>query len=236
MRIHYIQHASFEKVGVIGSWAKKRGFSLKGTQIYQNESLPSVDDFDFLILMGGPQSPLEMDKYPYLKDEIALIQSAIAHDKRVLGFCLGAQLIGEALGAKTEQSPSKEVGVFPIHLTEAGQQDPVLAGLPESFDVIHWHNDMPGLPKGAELLAYSQGCPRQVFCYGDRVYGFQCHMEITPDIAADLVKNCPGDLKPGKYIQDAEEFLAEDFAGINQKMIMVLDRICAEAVRDQAAS
>jgi len=153
---------------------------------------------------------METDKYPYLNDEINLIRASIEAGKVVLGFCLGAQLISEALGAKTEWSPEKEIGVYPIDLTAVGQKDPLFAGFDPKFNVIYWHSDMPGLPKGAELLAHSDGCPRQAFRYGDRVYGFQFHMEITPEVANDLVANCPDDLEPGKFVQTAETFLASD--------------------------
>ncbi len=225
MRIHYVQHASFEKVGVIERWAQDRGYSLRGTHVYAGDRLPEVDEFDFLIVMGGPQSPSEVDKYPYLKSEMELISTSIKAGKIVLGFCLGAQLIAEALGAKTEKSPEKEIGVYPIDLIAAGREDPLFVGFECKFDVIHWHNDMPGLPKGAELLARSAGCPRQGFRYGDRVYGFQFHMEITPEVANDLVANCPEDITPGNFVQTAETFLAHDFKPINEGMIQILDRL-----------
>jgi GMP synthase (glutamine-hydrolysing) len=70
-----------------------------------------------------------------------------------MSFCLGAQLIGEALGAKTERSPEKETGVYPIELTAAGTRDPLLRGLPGTFPAIHWHNDMPGLTDDTAVLA-----------------------------------------------------------------------------------
>src|SRR3990167_675330 len=112
-----------------------------------------------LILMGGPQSPLKIGEFPYLADEIDLIKTAFLQNKRILGFCLGAQLIGEALGAPTGRSPEKEVGVYPVTLTEEGKKDPLLTDLPDNFPVIHWHNDMPGLLEDSALLAYSEGCP-----------------------------------------------------------------------------
>ena len=59
-----------------------------------------------LILMGGPQSPLNMGDVPYLKDEIGLIQETHNDNKPVLGFCLGAQLIGEAFGAQNGAQPA----------------------------------------------------------------------------------------------------------------------------------
>src|SRR3546814_5089581 len=102
--------------------------------------------------MGGPQSPLALEEAPYLKDEIELIRKAIHAEKLVIGFCLGAQLIGEALGGKTERSPEREIGIYPVSLTPEGLKDDLFRDFSEIFNVIHWHNDMPGLTKDAQLL------------------------------------------------------------------------------------
>ena len=227
MKLHYIIHAPFEKIGVIQDWAKGAGITLTGSHTYAGDTLPSADAFDALVVMGGPQSPLEPEKYPYLKNEITLIQQAIQFNKKILGFCLGAQLIAEAYGASTLRSPEKEVGVFPIKLTPAGQADPLFDGFPLEFDVIHWHNDMPGIPDGAELLAYSEGCPHQALRFAPGIYGFQFHMEITSELAKGMVENCPEDLAPSKYTQTSTAFMAENFAKINRQMTLILDRLLA---------
>src|SRR5580658_3369754 len=108
MKILCILHATFEKPGCIETWAKKCGHQFEKVNPYMGETLPDTDTFDFLIVMGGPQSPLEIDAAPYLIDEIQLIKQAIDDHKRILGVCLGAQLISEALGVKTERSPYRE--------------------------------------------------------------------------------------------------------------------------------
>jgi GMP synthase (glutamine-hydrolysing) len=223
VRIHTIIHAPFETPGIIENWAMSHGHDLSATHTYKGEQLPAITTLDFLIVMGGPQSPTELDKYPYLCDEILFTKQAIEHKKAVLGVCLGAQIIAESLGAKTERSPNKEVGVYPIQLTEAALTDPVFKLFPKSFDVMHWHNDMPGIPHQSELLAFSTGCPRQAFRYGNRVYGLQCHMEMTSDLVKGMVQHCAADLQPGQYVQTAEKLLTQDLAEINRKMMMLLD-------------
>lgn len=227
MRILCITHADFETPGVITDWAQLRGHDFDVVQPYKGEGLPAIEDYDFLIVMGGPQSPLQIDESPYLADEIALIKSALAQSKKVLGFCLGAQLIGEALDAKTSRSPEKEVGVYPITLTDAGKEDNLLQGLGESFPVIHWHNDMPGLTAESALLAFSEGCPRQAVRYRKNVYGFQCHMEITLEGIQTMVAAVPGDLRPSKFTQTVEELMVQDYAVINRLMFTILDRLVA---------
>jgi GMP synthase (glutamine-hydrolysing) len=156
MNILCITHADFETPGIIEDWAKQKGYGFSICRPYKGEGCLIHDPFDVLIVMGGPQSPLEIDQDPYLKDEIELIYKAIQETKIVLGFCLGAQLIGEALGGRTERSPEKEVGVYPIFLNEQGREDPLFEGLPNLIPVIHWHNDMPGETKNSVVLASSE--------------------------------------------------------------------------------
>lgn len=174
--------------------------------------------------MGGPQSPLKLDEAPYLADEIRLIKESIAQGKKVLGFCLGAQLIGESLGAKTQRSPEKEVGVYPITLTSEGAKDPLFAALPSKFPVIHWHNDMPGLLEDSALLAHSEGCPNQIVRYKPLVYGFQCHLEIDKDGIQTMIEAVPNDLQPSKFTQTKHELVANDYAPINNMMANLLDK------------
>lgn len=223
MRIHAIIHAPFEKLGIIESWVSRKNHTLSATHTYNGEQLPDASSFDFLIIMGGPQSPLKLDKYPYLRNEISLAKQTIKNNKSLLGICLGAQIIAEALGAKTENSPNKEIGSYPIVVTKEGLNDPLFKLFPAKFDVMHWHNDMPGTPDGGILLAKSEGCPSQAFCYGDRTYGLQFHLEMTAELVKGMVDHCSEDLLPGKYIRSRDELLSVDCQPINEKMLVVLD-------------
>lgn len=223
MKIVFIIHAEFEKPGHIADWAKRNNHPMQEVHTYKGEALPHVNDFDFLVVMGGPQSPLKIDQAPYLANEIELIKQAIAHQKRIMGVCLGAQLIAEALGAKTEQSPHREIGMYPIKMLSEAQHDPVFRHFPKQLNVMHWHSDMPGIAEGAVLLASSEGCPRQVFRHGDRIYGFQCHFEMTPELIEGMIVNCPEDLRVGSYIRSKEELLQSDCKLMNTQLEGVLD-------------
>lgn len=225
MKIQYISHADFESPGIIRTWAKQNHFSENICRPFADEKLPDTDSFDLLIVMGGPQSPLAFEESPYLRDEISLIKKALRKKIPIVGFCLGAQLIGEALGARTERSPHKEVGVFPITLTEAGTKDPLLKSAPAKFPVVHWHNDMPGLTPDAKILAFSEGCPRQIIRYSPIAYGFQCHPEPTKQDIETMIHHCPSDLDPGKFVQSAPQFLSHDFDSINQMMVQILNNL-----------
>tara|TARA_R110000868_G_scaffold357206_1_gene618650 strand:- start:794 stop:1393 length:600 start_codon:yes stop_codon:yes gene_type:complete len=194
---------------------------------YSGEKLPDINKFDMLVVMGGPQSPIEIEKSPYLHGEIELIKQALKQKKRMIGVCLGAQLIAEALGAKTERSPNKEIGMYPVELLADAADDPVFGDFPANFDVMHWHSDMPGIADGMHLLGKSEGCPRQIFRYSDRVYGFQCHFELTKELVEGMVKHCGNDLKAGKYVMTPEQLMAIDYSNINTQMDKVLDYLAS---------
>lgn len=225
MKIVCIQHVDFETPGVIEGWAQKNGHAFQVVKGYKGDPFPQAENFDFVISMGGPQSPLDARDITYLQQEVHFLKEAVEQNKYVLGFCLGAQLIGESLGAKTKKSPEKEIGVFPIELTEAGHRDPLFRDFPSSFPVIHWHNDMPGATENSLLLAKSKGCPIQAYRYAPRAYGLQFHMEITKEGIENLISNVPDDLKPSRYTQSQEQLLEQDYESIHKNMYIVLDRL-----------
>lgn len=225
MRVQIICHAGFEKAGYFQIWAEANQMELRFTHLHQGDSLPEVDDTDVIVSMGGPQSPGQTKEYPYLKDEMAFLKRAIAADKIVIGVCLGAQLIAESYGAKTEVSPNKEVGFFPLTLTAAGREDPLLQDFPAQFVVGHWHNDMPGLPEHARVLATSAGCPRQIIRFADKVVGLQCHFELDEVTLRGLIRYCADDLAPGEFIQTAEQILNEELAPVHAYLEKILNRL-----------
>lgn len=236
MRILCITHADFESPGIIQDWAKSHSYDFKIVRPYRGEDCLAEKNFDMLIVMGGPQSSVTLEDYTYLIDEVALIQKSYFGNKIILGFCLGAQLIGVALGAAAERSPFKEIGVFPITLTKEGRKDPLLSNMKDQFDVTHWHNDMPGLTENAVILAESEGCPRQIIRYDENVYGFQCHLEITYRGMKEMIKNCLIDLTLDRYVQDSKTLLDQDYENINNMMVNILDRLIELQVSKLSAS
>ncbi len=198
MRVHFIVHESFEAPGAYETWAINQGHDVTYSRVYAGDRLPAdAVGIDFLIVMGGPQDPdTTLEECPHFnaKAEQALIASAVKTGKAVIGICLGSQLIGEALGAPFSHSPEKEIGKFPITLTEDGRKDEMFSHFGKTLEVGHWHNDMPGLTPEAKIIAYSEGCPRQIVAYSDRVFGFQCHMELTLDVVERLIAHSEKDL------------------------------------------
>lgn len=230
MNIHFLIHESFEAPGAIETWALEHGHTVTYTRFYQNDTLPqNTDDIDYLIVMGGPQSPATTESdcpHFHAKDEITFISDAIAKDKLLLGVCLGAQLIGEALGAKFDHSPNREIGVFDISLTNDGKNDPIFSTFPNVFPVGHWHGDMPGLTSTSAILATSKGCPRQIVRYSPKVYGFQCHFEFTPKTMEGMIKNSANELEQYKnlpFIENADTLRKHDYTPINNLLFKFLD-------------
>lgn len=228
MRIHYLQHVSFEGLGTIEGWAQSHGHRLAATHLYAGEALPRSTEFDWLIVMGGPMGVGEEREYPWLGAEKRLIGEAIAAGKVVLGICLGAQLIAEVLGARVSANPHKEIGWFPLHRVS---QSPAAAFLPPELEAFHWHGDTFELPPGAEQLARSAACEQQGFLWQERVVGLQFHLETTPASAATLIAHGGEDLAGarGPYIQTPAAMGGDPtrFATINRVMAKLLDRLAA---------
>jgi GMP synthase-like glutamine amidotransferase len=208
MRVHWLQHADFEDLGCIGPWLVARDAVISSTRLYAGEQLPRPDEFDVLIVMGGPMNIYEYAAHPWLRAEKALIRAAIAQGRRVLGICLGAQLIADVLGGPVRPSAESEIGWFPLKKTAEGGRHPLMAGLAETFLAFHWHGDTYALPPGAVRLAESEACAQQAFAWdGNRVLGLQFHLEVTYDNAVAWFRH--ERISPARYVQTPEQILAE---------------------------
>lgn len=227
MKVHFIQQDPWVSPGEYLCWAKRRGCEVSYTRCWKYEDIPQDVEADLLIVLGGYQNPAmtrEECDYFDAAAEIGLIRKYVEAEKAVIGVCLGAQLVGEAMGAAYEHSPEKEIGPVRARLTDAGKADRFLKGFPPEFDAGEWHNDMPGLTETSVILAESDGCPRQIVRYGDYVYAFQTHMEFTHDIIAAGLEDVGGEIREqGPYIQSAKELLAYDYTAMNQMLSMFLD-------------
>lgn len=228
MRVHAIQHVDFEGLGHIGQWIASRGHRLTLTRMDLDEPLPAQDAYDRLVVMGGPMNIHEDGKFPWLAAERDFIRDAVRAGKTAVGICLGAQLLADALGSPVFSGPHKEIGWFPIRLTEAGQRSPLLAGVPPEATVFHWHGDTFPIPPNAVHLAASLACESQAFLHDGRILGLQFHLESTPETVRQLLARCGEELVDGPYIQAAariEAQPAESFAAINRLLETLLDRL-----------
>lgn len=207
MRVHYFQHVAFEGLGSIADWLTARGVEIKGTRFDGAMDLPDLADVDWLIVLGGPMSANDEHRYTWLADEKAFIGEAVRADKRVLGICLGAQLIASALGAKVYPNAAKEIGWFPISHVAGAQGHPAFH-FPREALAFHWHGETFDRPVGSIHLACSVACENQAFQLGARVIGLQFHLETTPESARALVAHCREDLRPATYVQSDQAILS----------------------------
>lgn len=210
MKIHYFQHASFEEADYILDWAKANNHTLTNTLFFEEvHRIPSVDDIDGLIILGGPMNVYEEEKYPWLKDEKAFIRAVIDAGKPVLGICLGGQLIATVLGSSVKSAPNKEIGWFPVMPTEdAVQVEWFHALMKDNPIVFHLHSDQFEIPEGAVNLAYSTANRNQAYILGDRILGLQFHMEMREEDYDTIYGYVDSELAPGAHIQDKETIKA----------------------------
>ena len=227
MRVHYLQHVPFEGIGSMEPFLIDGGHRLSSTRLYLRATLPPIDAFDWLIVMGGPMGVGDEGRYKWLAREKAFIKAAIESGKIVLGICLGAQLIAEALGAAVTKNRCREIGWFPIKTAEEAESTLLGGVFPPALDVFHWHGDTFAIPGSGVRLASSAVCPNQGFIVDDRIVGLQFHLETTPESAKALITNCRDELDGSAFVQPETEILSrkERFYNINAVMDSVLERL-----------
>ena len=190
-------HVPFEGPGYIEEWFNLQGVRLEFLRLYEEVYFPKTEELDFLLIMGGPMNIYDYEKFPYLKAEKEFIASCIRENKKVLGICLGAQLIADVLGQRTFPNTEKEIGWFPVtgnwHL------------MPNLFVPFHWHGETFELPKGAIHLASSEICLNQAFAFQENVLALQFHLEVQYDLIEGLLKHAESDLTPGDWVQGKQE-------------------------------
>jgi GMP synthase-like glutamine amidotransferase len=206
MRIHYLQHVPFEGPAGIAHWAHKKGRRLTGTHLYNNEAVPAMEQFDCLVILGGPMNIYEERSYPWLRYEKQFIREAIDKHKAVLGICLGAQLITDVLGGRVTKNPEREIGWLPVTFNAKAFRSPLFERFPQTTYVFQWHGDtFSTLGKGAGCIASSCACNHQAFVYEDRVIGFQFHLESTEAGISSLISHCAGEMTEGTYVQNEKQ-------------------------------
>jgi len=187
MRILVFQHLAVEHPGIFRDFWAESGHTWDTVALDEGAPIPDLAPFDLLVVMGGPMDVWETGLYPWLEPEIAAIHHWVAALKRpYLGICFGHQLLAVAMGGTVGLGAAPEVGLTTVHLTAAGQADPLLAGFPAAVETFQWHGaEVQTLPQDAVVLASNAACAVQAMRVGAHAYGFQYHVEITPSTVAE---------------------------------------------------
>jgi GMP synthase-like glutamine amidotransferase len=207
MRIRCLQHVPFEGPAHLAAIARDRGAGLSCTKLYDGEPIPGPEAFDLLAVMGGPMGAYDDAKYPWLTGEKLLIERSIKEGKRILGICLGAQLIADVMGARVYRNQFREIGWLPVRRVAGAEACVIGQSLPDSFVAFHWHGDTFDIPGGAVRIAESDACKNQGFVWEDRVAVLQFHLEATPESVAALLENCGDELDGSEFVQGRDAIL-----------------------------
>jgi GMP synthase (glutamine-hydrolysing) len=170
-----IYHVAFEDAGTLGPVLEDRGVDLTYMQAGRDDLIPALDA-DLVVVLGGPIGIYEIERYPFLKDELALIEKVVKQGTPVVGICLGAQALAAVLAARVYPGPQSELGWDQLTLTDEGKASPL--GVLEGLHILNWHGDTFDLPAGATRLASTTLTPNQAFSYGPNVLALQFHVEL----------------------------------------------------------
>jgi len=206
MSVLILKNINTEGPGTIEDFLKEQRISYKIVEL-SDEAIPDERGFDALVMMGGPMSVNEAHIYPYISKEEKLVRDFAGKGKKILGVCLGAQVMAKALGSKVYRGTTPEIGWYDIELTEEGIKDSMMNKLAihpkagdfwKKFKVFHWHGETFDIPSGAVKLAKSDLYPNQAFRYGDSAYAFQFHIEVRKEMVYDWLKSEPVDMNSVK--------------------------------------
>jgi GMP synthase (glutamine-hydrolysing) len=216
-----LQHAPYAGPGRIVPIFRDFGIPIDIRRVYQGDEVPTdLDSVRVLVVLGGPMRVKDVGsaQYPFLAQEVQLLQRLIALDRPVLGIALGAQLLAHSAGAKVypnakpgvkpedATTPTPEFGWGPVTFPFPGGTEPMVYGMTDGAPMFHWHTDTFDLPKlvapanpapppapppptGNSLLSSSRICKNQAFRFKNRLFGFQYHIEFTEADIESLLAN-----------------------------------------------
>lgn len=174
-----IRQVPFEDLDGFAEILEGKGFSISYRDAPVDDLTgPEVEAADLLIVLGGPIGVYEDDVYPFLADEIRVVEKRLAAGRPVLGICLGSQIMARALGSRVYASGGKEIGWSPLRLSAAGQAS-CLSRFGPDIAVLHWHGDTFDLPEGARHLAATAQTANQAFAWQKHGLALQFHIEVT---------------------------------------------------------
>ncbi len=183
MRLLVFQHIACEHPGIFRKFLGEDGVSWDAVELDEGQPIPTLDAYDALWVMGGPMDVWDVEEHPWLVPEKRAIRHWVRGlGKPYLGFCLGHQLLADALGGTCGPQRPPEIGILDYELTPAAADDPLFQGLGKRGKCLQWHSvRVADPPEGAVVLAASDICSCQAFRLGSRAWGIQYHVELEPE-------------------------------------------------------
>ncbi|MDX2175529.1 MAG: glutamine amidotransferase [Candidatus Sumerlaeia bacterium] len=172
-----IRHIHFEDLGTFEEPLRARGYSIRYIEAGYDDPMAAAEA-DLAVVLGGPIDATGEDKYPFVLDEMRLVEARLAAGRPLLGICLGAQMIARAAGGRVYPGAAgKEIGWAPLEWTPPTPAGPLAPLAEDGAMMFHWHGDTFDLPPGGVRLASSEKYANQVFTLGSAL-AFQCHPEL----------------------------------------------------------
>lgn len=198
-----IRHVPVEGIAGFREPVEAAGYRLERIDV-ADPAFATLDlrEPDLLIMMGGPMSVYEHERFPWIACQKRRVAQRLALDRPTLGVCFGAQLMAAALGAEVFRGPRKEIGFGSVTIDDTALATPLrhLAGQP----VLHWHGDTFTLPEGAERLASSALYENQAFRRGRNLLALQFHAEMGLDERFQVwTEQWPDDIAAGGTTAEA---------------------------------
>lgn len=178
------------------------------------EVRPGDAEAALVVVLGGFMGAYEFERYPFLRDELALLDQRLARGLPTLGICLGAQMLAQVAGARVYPDPlGMVIGVHRLELTAAGRGHPAFGPDGPTFDVAHWHGDTFDRIPGAVGLAGSARQPQELFSLGAAL-GILVHPEVDADTFESWARASPESLaRAGRTL---DELAAHDLPRLRQ--------------------